>query len=108
MAELLIFLFASLTHTYARKNTLLSLNLCLYLPLPLPLSREGIIAELMKETDDVASRRKACKEMKELLQRALEILNEVRAYCGSSLILSYLGCFILEHQYSDQQFPICG
>ena len=31
----------------------------------------------MKETDDVASRRKACKEMKELLQRALEILNEV-------------------------------
>ena len=49
--------------------------------------REGIIAELMKETDDVASRRKACKEMKELLQRALEILNEVRSYNYSLLYL---------------------
>lgn len=31
----------------------------------------------MRETDEVASRRKACKEMKELLQRAMEILSEV-------------------------------
>ena len=39
--------------------------------------RENLINELMKETDDIASRRKACKEMKDLLQRALEIVNEV-------------------------------
>ena len=32
----------------------------------------------MRETDDVAARRKACREMKELLMRALEVLNEVR------------------------------
>ena len=42
------------------------------------LYKEAVMAEIMRETDDVASRRKECKEMKELLQRALEILNEVR------------------------------
>ena len=45
----------------------------------------------MKETEEVASRRKACKEMKELLQRALEILNEVstaRCTCVSSSVYS--------------------
>jgi hypothetical protein len=35
------------------------------------------MSEIMRETDDVAARRKECREMKELLQRALEILNEV-------------------------------
>lgn len=32
----------------------------------------------MRETDDIAIKRKHCREMKELLQRALEIINEVR------------------------------
>lgn len=44
------------------------------------LYKEQIMAELMRETDDVAGRRRACKEMKELLQRALEIVNEVRDF----------------------------
>ena len=35
--------------------------------------------ELLRETDDMASKRKACTEMKELLHRALESVNEVRA-----------------------------
>jgi dynamin 1-like protein len=39
--------------------------------------RENIMSDVMRETEDIASRRKACKEMKELLQRALEIVNEV-------------------------------
>ena len=57
------------------------------------LCREGIIAELMKETEEVASRRKACKEMKELLQRALEILNEVgTALCMCS---TYTGLLVI-------------
>ena len=34
----------------------------------------------MRETDDVATRRRACKEMKDLLLRALEILNEIRDF----------------------------
>ena len=50
-------------------------------------AREGLISELMRETEEVASRRKACKEMKELLQRALEILNEVMKKISSSFIL---------------------
>jgi Dynamin GTPase effector domain len=46
----------------------------------------------MKETEEVASRRKACKEMKELLQRALEILNEVStALCTDS---TYVGMHV--------------
>ena len=44
------------------------------------LYRETIMADLMRETEDIASRRKACREMKELLQRALEIVNEVRDF----------------------------
>mmetsp|Transcript_18524 Transcript_18524/g.17839 ORF Transcript_18524/g.17839 Transcript_18524/m.17839 type:complete len:762 (+) Transcript_18524:127-2412(+) len=44
------------------------------------LYREDVIGSLMKETDEVASRRKACTEMQELLQTALEILNEVRDF----------------------------
>jgi dynamin 1-like protein len=44
------------------------------------LYRETIIADLMKETEDVASRRKACREMKDLLKRGLEIINEVRDF----------------------------
>ena len=44
------------------------------------LYKEQIMADLMRETEDVASRRKACREMKELLQRAMEIVNEVRDF----------------------------
>ena len=44
------------------------------------LYREATISELMRENDDVATRRRACKEMKELLLRALEILNEIRDF----------------------------
>jgi dynamin 1-like protein len=39
-----------------------------------------MVADLMRETEDVASRRKACREMKELLLRAMEIVNEVRDF----------------------------
>jgi Dynamin GTPase effector domain len=59
------------------QTTLLSYPLTSTSPYDPCYCREGIIGELMKETEEVASRRKACKEMKELLQRALEILNEV-------------------------------
>lgn len=41
------------------------------------LYRESSLTELMRETEDVAARRKAALEMKELLQRALDIVNEV-------------------------------
>jgi dynamin 1-like protein len=44
------------------------------------LYKEEIMVDLMKETADVASRRKACREMKELLRRGLEIVNEVRDF----------------------------
>ena len=35
---------------------------------------------LLKESDDIANRRQSYKEMKCLLQAAMEILNEVRDY----------------------------
>ena len=35
------------------------------------------MSELMKETDDIAAKRKAFKEMKELLMKAVDIVNEV-------------------------------
>ena len=44
------------------------------------LYKEEVMSELMRETEDVASRRKAYKEMKELLRRAVEIVNEVRDF----------------------------
>ena len=44
------------------------------------LYKEEMMLDLMKETPDVASRRKACREMKELLRRGLEIVNEVRDF----------------------------
>eukprot|EP01035_Chromulina_nebulosa_P018712 gene18712-24471_t len=44
------------------------------------LYKDNLISELMKETDDVANKRKACREMKDLLQKALEIVNEVRDF----------------------------
>lgn len=39
-----------------------------------------MINEAMRETDDVAQRRKNSHEMKLLLQKALEIVNEVRDF----------------------------
>ena len=44
------------------------------------LYKDDHIGNLMKETDDIAQRRKTCREMRELLQRALEIVNEVRDF----------------------------
>ena len=44
------------------------------------LYRENEIMGLMKEADDVAQKRSTCTEMKDLLTKALEIVNEVRDY----------------------------
>lgn len=44
------------------------------------LYKDAIIHDLMKENEDVAAKRKSLKEMRELLQRALEIVNEVRDF----------------------------
>ena len=44
------------------------------------LYREAEVGSLMKEADDVAQRRQTCEEMKDLLGKALEIVNEVRDY----------------------------
>jgi len=44
------------------------------------LYKEDAMAQLMRETDDIASRRNACREVKELLHRAMEIVNEVRDF----------------------------
>ncbi|RLN21652.1 hypothetical protein BBJ28_00005537 [Nothophytophthora sp. Chile5] len=44
------------------------------------LYREDKIAELLAETGDIAVRRSNCDEMRTLLQRALEIVNEVRDF----------------------------
>ncbi len=44
------------------------------------LYKENEIGELLRETDDVAQRRKTCREMRGLLGRALEIVNEVRDF----------------------------
>ncbi len=44
------------------------------------LYRENIMTDLMRETEDVATRRKTCREMKDLLRRGLEIVNEVRDF----------------------------
>jgi hypothetical protein len=39
--------------------------------------REMLFPDLLKETDDGAARRLACKEMRDLLLQALDIVNEV-------------------------------
>jgi dynamin 1-like protein len=44
------------------------------------LYREDKLTELLKETGDIAARRGNCYEMRTLLQRALEIVNEVRDF----------------------------
>jgi dynamin 1-like protein len=44
------------------------------------LYREDEIGHLLKEADDIATRRQSCTEMKDLLGAALDIVNEVRDY----------------------------
>lgn len=44
------------------------------------LYREAEIGSLMKEAEDVAQRRTTCVEMRDLLGKALEIVNEVRDF----------------------------
>jgi hypothetical protein len=40
----------------------------------------GFAADLMREEEDIAQRRRNCKEMHGLLRRAMEIVNEVRDF----------------------------
>jgi hypothetical protein len=44
------------------------------------LYREAEMGQLLQEADDIASRRQTCIEMKELLGKAFEIVNEVRDF----------------------------
>lgn len=44
------------------------------------LYRDAEIATLMQEADDIAQRRQTCMEMRDLLSKALEIVNEVRDF----------------------------
>ncbi len=49
------------------------------------LYREDLIGESMRETEDVAQRRKNAHEMKLLLQKAMDITNEVRDFSSFKL-----------------------
>lgn len=44
------------------------------------LYRDAEVGTLMQEADDIAERRQNCNEMKELLSKALDIVNEVRDF----------------------------
>jgi dynamin 1-like protein len=44
------------------------------------LYREAEVGQLMQEAEDIADRRKSCEEMKDLLSKAFEIVNEVRDF----------------------------
>ncbi len=44
------------------------------------LYREAEMGQLLAEADDIATRRQTCVEMKDLLGKALEIVNEVRDF----------------------------
>jgi dynamin 1-like protein len=44
------------------------------------LYREGELGSLMQEAEDIATRRQTCMEMKGLLSKAMEIVNEVRDF----------------------------
>jgi Dynamin GTPase effector domain len=44
------------------------------------LYKEDLIVELMRETEDVAERRRIAREMFDLLKTAMTILNEVRDF----------------------------
>jgi dynamin 1-like protein len=49
------------------------------------LYKEQTMKELMRETEDVASKRKSFREMRDLLHRANEIVNEVRDFQPNSM-----------------------
>ena len=57
---------------YARQNVQSTLVQRLY--------RDSSLDELLRETDDTAQRRRNCVEVRGLLRRALEIVNEVRDF----------------------------
>jgi dynamin 1-like protein len=44
------------------------------------LYRDSELPNLMGEAEDIAQRRRTCVEMKDLLEKALEIVNEVRDF----------------------------
>jgi len=44
------------------------------------LYKENLLADLLRESGDIAQRRQNCSEMRTLLQRALQIVTEVRDY----------------------------
>lgn len=44
------------------------------------LYRDAEIGTLMEEAEDIAQRRQTCLEMRDLLSKALEIVNEVRDF----------------------------
>jgi dynamin 1-like protein len=44
------------------------------------LYRDAEVGQLMNEAEDIAERRSSCNEMKNLLSKALEIVNEVRDF----------------------------
>ena len=44
------------------------------------LYKEGELTNLMQEAEDIAARRQTCVEMKELLSKAMDIVNEVRDF----------------------------
>ena len=44
------------------------------------LYKDATMQDLMRENDDVAAKRKELREMRDMLERALEIVNEVRDY----------------------------
>jgi dynamin 1-like protein len=44
------------------------------------LYRDADVGNLMQEAEDIASRRQGCQEMKELLMKALDIVNEVKVF----------------------------
>eukprot|EP00977_Amphora_coffeiformis_P024372 scaffold15653_cov143-Amphora_coffeaeformis.AAC.4 len=49
------------------------------------LYREAEVGTLLQEAEDVAARRQTCMEMKDLLGKAMEIVNEVRDYPNSNI-----------------------
>jgi hypothetical protein len=65
------YLHTVVIHTYMHHGQCLNASVC----------REPLMSELMKETDDIAAKRKAFKEMKELLMKAVDIVNEVMYVC---------------------------
>lgn len=60
------------------------------LPCRCPSCSEHVIGDLMRETEDIASKRKAFREMRDLLRTALDIVNEVRS--SNNICFAVHGC----------------